>query len=119
MSQQQHAIRRQARHFHDHFNARSDEGGLPRGASDIFWLLGISPRAQPCLEEKPLSAISRSTRTALAARLCVRRSNHDISRISLQEAAAQGPWPRDGVCGGGKRRSDRIPARQPDVVVSL
>src|SRR6516162_1675520 len=49
----------------------------------------------------------------------VRRSNYDIYGISLQKAAAQGPWPRDGVRGGGKRRSHRIPARQPHILVSL
>jgi len=39
-SRQQHPIRRQARHFHDHSNARSDEDRLLQQASDIFWLLG-------------------------------------------------------------------------------
>src|SRR5262245_6795017 len=49
----------------------------------------------------------------------VRRNNHDIYGIYVQKAEAQGPWPRDGVHGGGKRRSHRTPARQPHVLVSL
>jgi len=47
-SRQQHPIRRQARHFHDHSNADR----LPQEASDIFWLLGKLAQVEPCPEEK-------------------------------------------------------------------
>jgi haloalkane dehalogenase len=50
-SQQQHPIRRQAGHFHDHSNARSNEDRLPQEAPDIFWLLGKLAQAEPCPEK--------------------------------------------------------------------
>jgi haloalkane dehalogenase len=50
-SQQQHPISRQARHFHDHSNARSNEDSLPQEAPDIFWLLGKLAQAEPCPEK--------------------------------------------------------------------
>jgi hypothetical protein len=39
-------------------------------------------------------------------------SECDLFRVSVSKAAARGPRDRDGVRGGGERRSYRAPARQ-------
>src|SRR5262249_32851092 len=51
--------------------------------------------------------------------LCSNRSEQDLCGISLSKAAAAGPRPRDGVCGGGRGRPHSAAARQSHLVVPL
>src|SRR5215510_1282149 len=46
-------------------------------------------------------------------------SEYDLCSISIPKAAAAGPWPRNGVRGGGRRRPHRAASRQSDLVVPL
>src|SRR5262249_18186875 len=46
-------------------------------------------------------------------------SEHDLCSISVPKKAAAGPWPRDGIRGGGRGRPHRAAARQSHLVVPL
>src|SRR5262245_9086008 len=48
-----------------------------------------------------------------------RRRQYDLCGISVPKEAAAGPWQRDGVRGGGSRRTHRDAARQYYLVISL
>src|SRR5215831_542950 len=48
-----------------------------------------------------------------------RRGKHDLCGFPVSKAAAASPRPRNGVCGGGRRRPHCTVARQSHLVVSL